>query len=75
MSDTEVPLEAIELLLRIRTEVTREDVEALRRVAIGEDDDELADLCEDALDGDQPAWCTCGQLIIEHRDELQRFKP
>jgi hypothetical protein len=69
--DDEVPLEVIVLLLRIKTEIAREDIEALRRIAIYELDDELADLCEDALNGDQASWCACGQLIIEHRDKLQ----
>jgi hypothetical protein len=71
ITDDEVP-RGIALLLRIKTEVTREDIEALQRRANHADDLELVDVCRDALNGDQASWCVCGELILESRDHGER---
>ena len=66
----EEALKALLLLLqRIKTEVSREDIEALQRRAIAVGDSPLADLCRDALGGDLKSSNVCGFLILEQRDQ------
>ena len=66
----EEALKALLLLLqRIKTEVSREDIEALQRRAIHAGDSPLADLCRDALGGDLVSSNVCGFLILEQRDQ------
>jgi hypothetical protein len=65
----EVPIEALTLLLRIKTELTRADIEALQIEFAEAGDHKGVDICRDALAGDQGAWCACGESILEERDK------
>lgn len=67
--DIEVPIETLTLLLRIKTEVTRADIEALQVEFTQAGDHKGVDICRDALAGDQAAWYACGECILEKRDE------
>ena len=47
------------------TEITDEMVGELGREALTHGDVDMADMCRDALDGCEDAWCECARIIRE----------
>jgi hypothetical protein len=64
-------LEAMRLMLAIQAEVSRADIEALQLEFSQAGDHESANICRDALGGDQDAWYTCGEHILDTRADPQ----